>query len=139
MVPIWLKSDLSIATLCSYVAAPGEIWEISITSHMWVITVPANKKRQSWHYESVTKLLCLLRAIRFAEICHSHIHHIIIYSWHYVIHSWLVIGISQISPWSIRAHPDKHNSIDVKIHHCECNELHWPFRKKYALNIIIFL
>jgi hypothetical protein len=43
MVPIWLKSHLSIPTLYSYVA-PGEIWEIPITGHMWVIIVPANKK-----------------------------------------------------------------------------------------------
>jgi hypothetical protein len=77
---IWWKSDLSYAPYHWH-------WNPISGSHAF------------WQRKSVTKLLCMVRAIQLVEKCHNliYMYHIIVYSWHKVTGMWPIMGFSQIS------------------------------------------
>ena len=98
---IWLKSDLLFASLYWY----DVVWENwgNPTCEWPLCTI--QWKCGLWDYESVTKLLCMLRAICLAATDYNHIYLIIIYSWHKVTHMWPVMGFSpQISNAALAFH-----------------------------------
>jgi hypothetical protein len=64
---------------------------ISLTSSQLLVTLCTIQwKWRLQKYENVTKLLCILRVNRLTK---TGIYHIIVYSWHYVTHMWLVMGV----------------------------------------------
>ena len=77
VIKIWL------APLYWYVAV-REIWGYLIMVHMWVTLGLSTIQWEWWMWdnESVTKLLCMLWAIRLAKKDQNSINHTIIYSWH---------------------------------------------------------
>jgi hypothetical protein len=74
---IQIISDMSLAPLYLYLVA-WEVWGIHIKSNNMRMNLGTIKwKRRLREYESVTKLLYMLRTINLAEMCHNRLNHII--------------------------------------------------------------
>ena len=80
-----------------YMSRHGRSEEITwrVTCQCPYVPVTSQWKWRLWEFKNVTKLLCMLRAIRLTE---KHIYHIIAYSWHKVTHNMcLIMGFPRIS------------------------------------------